>query len=278
MAYIKFLTVFDDEGRHILREKKQKCLDIAAYPSVFSINDRPYYEMITADAKAYVEAVESGENVTAPYIPADVFEQELVRAYNEGFFGAVIVCPHSYWTDYKHQAEIAVKRFKRKVEIDELGFRIKIFDCKQIGAGVAFMTIFFAETFQTYYHSTSDFFAYMDYFKDNPIMYILAQGQTAFGGEDGLNAFIVRKNRCRRLDLSCFPDSVIYDKFAEAVCKDLYKYSRDMVVSLGSDCSFGGNVLGRIERDSAKIPLCTVQYGIPTASVVGNKAVCISIV
>lgn len=278
MAFIKFMTVYDDEGKHIIIKKKQKILDIAAYPSVFFVDDRPYYEMITADAKAYVAAVESGESVTVPYIPADVFEQELIRAYKEGFYGVIIVCPHSYWTDYKHQAEIAVKRFKRKIDIDDLGFRIKVFDSKQIGAGVAYMTIFFSEMFQTYYHSTDEFFAFMDYFKENPIMYILVQGKTVFGGGDGLNAFVIRKNRFKDLEISCFPDSVIYDKFSEAVSNDLFKYSRDMVVSLGADCSFAGNVLGRIERESKKIPVCTVQYGIPTASVVGNKAICISIV
>ena len=38
MALIKFLTVYDDEYRHILTERRQKAFDVNAYPAVVTVD------------------------------------------------------------------------------------------------------------------------------------------------------------------------------------------------------------------------------------------------
>ena len=278
MALIKFITVYDDEYRHILTERRQKAFDVNAYPPVVTVDGVPYYDSFNGSAKMYCDAVREGKNVTKPTIPAGVFELELNRAYNEGYYGAVIVCPHSSWTDFKHQATIAVKRFRRKTRIDELGFKIKIFDSKQLGAGVSYLTYFFAENYRNAYHSTTDFFSFMDFFKSNPIVYVLEDGPCEFDSSLGIKGFSLKKNSLNKFDISQYPDSVIYDKFADMVVADARKNSRDLIISVGSECKFAGNVIGRIERDLDKVSLCTVQYGVSTASVIGNKALCINLV
>lgn len=278
MAFVKFFTVCDDEYRHILTERRQKAFDVNAYPSVVTVDGVPYYDSLNGSAKMYCDAIREGKNVTKPTIPAGVFELELNRAYNEGYLGAVIVCPHSSWTDFKHQATIAVKRFKRKTKIDELGFKIKIFDSKQLGAGVSYLTYFFAENYHELYHSTTDFFSFMEYFKSNPIVYVLEDGPCEFDSSSGIKGFSLKKNSLNKFDISHYPDSVIFDKFANMVTADARKYSRNLVFSIGSECEFAGNVIGRIERDLEKSSLCTIQYGVSTASVIGNKALCINLV
>lgn len=278
MAFIKFFTVYDDEYRHILRKKKQKAFTVNAYPSVFFIDGVPFYESLNTSAKMYCDSLKEGKNVTLPTIPADLIEAELKRAYDEGFYGVVIVCPNSLWTDHKHQAELAVKRFFRKTKIDELGFKVKVFDSKQIGAAVSYLTYFFADTHLHLYHSTSEFFSFMEFFKNKPMLYILEEGSCKINSANGLNAFSYKNNRLKNQEISKYPDSVIFDKFAELVVKDAKESSRELVISLGSECTFAGNVIGRIERDLGKSSLCTVQYGVLTASVIGNKAVCISLV
>lgn len=278
MSFVKFFTVFDDEYRHILLKKKQKSYVVNAYPSVFFVDGVPYYETISAMAKFYCDSLDSGKKITKPTVPAAVFEAELKRAYDEGYMGVVIVCPNSLWTDHKHQAQLAVKRFFRKNEIDELGFKVKIIDSKQIGAAVPYLTYFFADTYFHLYQSTTDFYSFMEYFKNKPMFYVLEDGPCQFDSSSGISAFSYKSNRLKNMEISHYNDSVIYDKFAEAVVKDAIAFSRDLVISLGSDCKFGGNVIGRIERDLGKTSLCTIQYGAVTASVIGNKAICISLV
>lgn len=278
MGLIKFFTIFDDEYRNILRDRKQRVYDVNGYPSVFFINDKPYYESLNGNAKMYCDALAQGFEVKKPVIPAAVFEAELVRAYNEGFLGAAIVCPHAYWTDHKHQAEIAVKRFRRKTEIDELGFNIKIYDSKQLGAAVPYLTYFFSEQYRGLYQSTSELFSFMEFFKLQPMMYVIEEGPCEIDSNRSINAFSIIKNRVKKFEISTYPDSVIFDKFAEIVINEAKKYSRDVVISVGSECVFAGNVIGRVIKGLGKPSLCTVQYGVTTASVLGNKAVCISLV
>ncbi len=278
MGLVKFFTVFDDEYRNILREKKQRVYDVNGYPSMFFIEGKPYYESVNANAKMYCDVILQGREVTKPVIPASVFEAELVRAYNEGFYGAVIICPHSLWTDHKHQAEIAVKRFRRKTNIDELGFKIKIYDTKHLGAAVPYFSYFFSEQYRSFYQSTSDLFCFMDYFKADPMMYVIEEGPCEITPVEGINTFSVKKNKVNQFEFSTYPESVIFDKFTDNVIKDAKRFSRDIVVSVGSDCTFAGNVIGRVIKGLGKPSLCTVQYGVTTASVLGNKAVCISLV
>ena len=137
---------------------------------------------------------------------------------------------------------------------------------------------FFAETYLDSRHSVDTLFSLMDYFAEVPLMYVLSQGPCVLGGGEGLNAFLVRKDRVKNLKISDYPDPVIFDKFSDAVCADLKKYARNAVVSLGCDCTFAGNVLGRIEQTSGKNPLCTVQYGVCTAGLLGTNAMCISLI
>ncbi len=273
MSFLKFMTICDDEllpeSRHILKK-----YDISAYPSVYFCGDTPYIDTINTNSEFFYNDLKSGNVTSLPTVPADIFEYEFQQAYNYGYLGVIVVLPHNKWTNFKHQAEIAKKRFFRKIDIDEQGFKIKLYDSKTFSAGTVSQAVKFASLYQDSHFSAFDFADAIKHKIQTKTTYILAKDENVFDSDKGLKAYIIKNNNISRMNISQYPDSVIFDLFAKDFVDNLKncKYN----ASLGYACDFAGNVLGRIEKLSESVPTSTVKYGIPTTQILGNSAVCLN--
>ncbi|MBR5233561.1 MAG: DegV family protein [Clostridia bacterium] len=275
MSLIKFMTICDDElllqNRLLLKK-----YDISAYPSVYFCEKKPYIDTINTNSELFYKDFKTGKVTSLPTIPADFFEYEFQNAYNSGYFGVFIIFPHNRWTDFKHQAEIAKKRFLRKIEIDEEGFIIKFYDSKTFAGGTVSQTLEFAKLYQNAHFSVKDFYDLIRSEKQDKYTYILSKNENMFDADTGLKGYIIKNNKITRMDISQHSDSVIYDLFAE----DFVKHSNGCRydVSVGYNCDFAGNILGRISKLSGLSPSSAIKYGVPTTRILGNSALCLSFV
>ncbi len=279
MSLLKFMTVYDDDYGQILDRKKLYSYDLSAYPTVYFANKRPYYDGINSNSLMYSKFLEKGKiNDVKPGIPSGVFEEEFKRAYNNGYIGVVVICPHAKWTDYYRNAEKAAKRFYRTVAVDEMGFRIKIINSKSFAAGTMLLALTMANWYSSFHQPIDTFFSFLDYNIEYNRTYILAKGATIFGATQGYSAYRIVNNSIVRLNIEKYPESIMYDKFAQIICDEMAAMKRDYVVSMGNSCDFAGNIIGRIEQISQKTPRCAIQYGVASTAIMGNNAICVSVV
>lgn len=273
MAFLKFITICDDEllPNSVAVLKKY---DITALPSIYFCDNTPYIDTVNSDSEMFFNFQKTDKITSFPTVPADVFEHEINQAYNIGYFGVLIVLPHNKWTDYKHQAEIAKKRFMRKNKIDEQGFQIHFYDSKTFAGGTISLTIDFARRYHDYHLSVDNFLSMLKHNKLDKITYILSKDENIFDSEKGLKGYIIRNNNLFRMNISQYSDSVIFDLFAKEFVNNTknLKYN----VSIGYNCDFGGNVLGRIESMTGLLPAATSKYGISTTQILGNSSICIN--
>lgn len=277
MGLIKFITVFDDEKQLVFSETVLKRYNISAYPTVFFSDDKAYYDGLNSNADEFMH-LKKNQGVAGPQIPSKVFQSAFLRAYNEGYFKVVVVCPHSKWFPYYKNAIAAVNRLKQSKTLDFSTFGISVIDSKSFSSGVLLYTLAIARQYEIY-RLPSDIV--VDYGKKHAVKnksLILLKSTEAFGECcDELTAFRSFGYKFEKLHLSDSHDNVKLDMFADAVCADIKKGSRRYAVSLGVDCDFAGYVLGRIEKLSGIMPVCVMQYGIASADVFGNSAICINI-
>ncbi len=279
MALLKFMTVYDDDQGQMLKRHKLYAYDLSAYPTVYFAMGKPYYDNVNSNCIMYTKFKEKGQlDDFMPTIPYGVFEEEFRRAYKNGYIGVVVICPHSKWTKYHSNAKIAAKRFYKSVKIDEMGFRIEIIDTKTFAAGTMYTAMAYANWYGTFRQSTQSF---LDYVKQNISYYstyILAYGPTCFAKTSGFSAFRLHRDEFECLDIVKYPDTVMFDKFAESIVAEIKRTDRRYVISMGNSCTFAGNILGRIEMESGLVPECAIQYAVASTSIFGSNAICISLV
>ncbi len=275
MAFLKFMTICDDEqlpqNRQLLKQ-----FDISAFPSIYFCNNTSYIDTVNSNSEKFYNDLQSGKVTVMPTVPADLFEYEFQQAYDNGYFGLIIVFPHNRWTDFKHQAEIAKKRFFRKTEIDEQGFMIKFYDSKTFAGGTFLQTLELAKLYQNSHLSAFDFYNFIKSQKQNKFTYVLSKDENFFDSDKGLKGYIIKNNNIVRMNISQYSDSVIFDLFAKHFVDNFEKSKYN--ISFGYDCDFSGNILGRIEKLSGVIPDSISQYGVSATHVLGKSSVCLSFV
>lgn len=278
MGLIKFITVYDDEKQMLFSDSILKRYNISAYPAIYNFNDRPYFDGINTDSEIYLNMRNSGD-VIGPNVPAAIFQNAYKNAYDSGYFAVVVVCPHGKLFPYYKEAVLAANRFKRSKKIDLDTFRISVIDSKSFAAGVMIHAISIAYQHTVNHCPTG---ITIDYGRKNVLKnktYILSKSANLLDScDDKLEAYKSFGYKFEKINISQSHDFIKCDMFANIVANELKKHDSKYVVSLGADCDFAGNIIGRIEELSKKIPICCMQYGIPTAHILGNGTICINIV
>lgn len=277
MGLIKFITVFDDEKQMVFSEKILKRYNISAYPSVFFCDNKPYYDGLNADSSLYSN-MKRQNTVIGPVVPSGVFQREYTKAYNEGYFAVVVVCPHSKWFPYYDEAVTAAKKLKRSKKYDYSTFRITVIDSKSFAAGVMMHTLSMAHDYEINHLPSG---LVIEFGRKNAIKndtFILSQTPNAFCDLSGeLTAFRVSGYQFKKTDINSMPDSVKFDLFADMICRQLKKMNYNYAVSVGGSCNFAGNVIGRIIKKSGVNPICVMQYAVPSTDVLGDSSICINL-
>lgn len=278
MSLIKFITVYDDEKQMLFSDHILERYNISAYPAIYKFENRPYFDGINTDSEIYLNMRNKG-NIVGPNVPAAIFQEAYKNAYDCGYFAVVVVCPHGKWFPYYKEAVLAANRFKRRKKIDLDTFRISVIDSKSFAAGVMIHAISISYQHTVNHCPTG---ITIDYGRKNVLKnktYILSKSANLLDScDDKLNAYKSFGYKFEKIDISQSHDFIKYDMFAKAVAKELRKKNCKYVISVGADCDFSGNIIGRIEELSKISPICCMQYGIPTAAVLGNGAICINIV
>ncbi|MBR3867875.1 MAG: DegV family protein [Clostridia bacterium] len=276
MGLIKFITVFDDEKQMVFSETILKRYNISAYPSVFFSDNKPYYDGLNADSSVFSD-MKKHHTVVGPDIPSEIFQREYVKSYNEGYFAVVVICPHSKWFPYYDAAVTAANRLRRSVKYDFSTFRISVIDSKSFAAGVMLHALSMAHDHEVNHFSSE---LVVEFGRKNAIKndtYILTQTPNAFCDSVGkLIAFRSFGCQFKKFDMISTLDSVKFDLFADTVCRQLKKTNSNYAVSIGINCEFAGNVIGRIIKRSGVNPICVMQYGIPSTNVLGDSSICVN--
>lgn len=277
MGLIKFITVFDDEKQMVFSETILKRYNISAYPSVFFCENKPYYDGLNADSAMFSE-MKRHNTVIGPDIPSEIFQREYIKAYNEGYFAVAVVCPHSKWFPYYDEAVAAANRIKRSNKYDFSTFRISVIDSKSFAAGVMIHTLSMAHDHEINHLPTG---LVVEFGRKNAIKndtYILSQTPNAFCDlPNNLTVFRVHGYELKKTDINSIPDSVKFDLFADMICRQLKKKHNNYSVSIGTNCEFACNVIGRIIKISGNKPICVMQYAVPSTNVLGDSSICINI-
>lgn len=277
MGLIKFITVFDDEKQMIFSETVLKRYNISAYPPVFFSEGKAYYDGLNSNADDFL-CLKKTKGVTPPQIPSKVFQSAFLQAYIEGYFKVVVICPHNKWFPYYKDAIIALNRLKHRKTIDFSTFSISVIDSKTFSAGVLLYTLSIARQYEIY-HLPSDMV--VDYCKTNATRNkaaVLLKGDNAFcESYNDFSAFRSFGYKFEKIYLSASHDNIKFEMFADVVCADIKKGSGRYAVSVGADCDFAGYVLGRIEKQSGIMPVCVMQYGVASADILGNSAICVNV-
>ena len=276
MAIIKFMTICDDVISPDNREFLKRC-DISVYPSMYFCRNNPFIDTVNTDSETFYNDFKAGKVTVMPTVPADVFEYEFRQAYNLGYLGVIAVFPHNKWTDFKHQAEIAKKRFLRKEKIDELGFVIKFIDSKTFAGGTSALVYNLALFNKDSHLCVDDFYNIIKSEKYDKFTYILSRDENVFDSDKGLKGYIIKNDKVTRMNISHYSESVIFDLFTSSFLKNSKdcKYN----ISLGYNCDFAGNIIGRIIKSkNESVPERIIKYGVPTTCLLGNAAICINFV
>lgn len=277
MGLIKFITIFDDEKQMVFSETILKRYVISAYPAVFFCENKPYYDGLNADSAMFAD-MKKRYSVIGPDIPSEIFQREYIKSYNEGYFAVVVVCPHSKWFPYYEKALTAANRLKRSKKYDFSTFRISVIDSKSFAAGVMLHTLSMTHDYEINHLPSG---LVVDFGRKNAIKndtYILSQSPNTFCDlSEGLTAFRSYGYQFKKIDMNSMPDSVKFDLFTDMICRQLKKLNGKYAVSVGINCEFGGNIIGRIIKKSGVKPICVMQYSIPSTNVLGDSSICVNI-
>lgn len=277
MGLIKFITVFDDEKQMVFSESILKRYNISAYPSVFFCDNKAYYDGLNTDSSAFSDMINK-YTVIGPNIPAKVFQQSYIQAYDEGYFAVVVVCPHSKWFPYYDEAVFAANKLKRSKKYDFSTFKICVIDSKSFAAGVMLHALSMSSEHANNHCASS---LVMDYGRkkaEKNDTYILSKAPIAFcDSSDELVAYRSFGYKFTKLDISQSHDFIKFDSFSDIICKQIKKNNFRYAVSIGSNCKFAGNIIGRIKRKSGVKPICVIQYAVPSTKVFGDSSICINL-
>lgn len=279
MSLIKFITVFDDEKQKLLYNDILSRYNISLYPPLYCSKDKHYIDYINADSALYKKHSGEDNEIIGPHIPVKVFQQAIKFAYDDGYTVVLIVCPsRKFFPHYYRNAQNAAKNFCRNKDVDLTTFRIKVIDSKAIGAGHLYLTLQLARLHNNDHCPSGIVIDDSKNFISKTL--ILSSSAEQFGfRKSELAAFRVFDGRLLTdLNVTESTDYVKFDMFAKACAKYIKNSKSKYLISVGADCTFAGNVIGRIEKLLNFPPIATIQYGINTTSILGTESFCLHIV
>lgn len=274
MGLIKFITVYDDEKSMVMFETVLKRYNISAYPPMFLHNKSPYFDGINSNSVNFIK-IKENNFIDSAAIPISVFKEAYRRAYDQGYLAVIVVCPHSKWYPYYKDAVKASNNFKRSKIRNYDYFRIDVIDSKSFASGVMFHALSMSRQYVINHCPSQLVSAYGRKNAVNNQTFILSDCKNAFGNIDGnLTAYRSYGYKFDEISVTNYQDSVKYDVFAQFVSKKIRKSNGRYAVSFGADCYFVGNIIGRVESITGIHPVCSMQYGIASTSVLGNRTIC----
>lgn len=276
---MKFITVFDDEKQKLLYNDILKRYDISAYPSVYFADGKPYIDYLNSDSVLYYKHRADCDNISGPEIPVKVFRQAIKFAYDDGYSVLLIVCPSKkYCPSYYKNATTAAKNFYRNKNVDLTTFSIKVIDSKAIAAGHMYFALQLARLYNNLHCPSHVVIADSKNIISKALF--LSASAEKFGFKNGeLSAFRLYGNRLLRdINISDSSDYVRYDIFANVCAGYIKKAKGKYIVSVGANCTFSANIIGRIEKQLGYPPIATIQYGIVSSEVLGLETLCVNIV
>lgn len=277
MALIKFITIYDDESLTLITKEMVERYNISLWPAAYDDDTRTYIDYIHTNSVKYFKHKQSCDAVTEPELSYKLFQLALENAYNDGFSLAMIICPNRKWYPYYKEAVRAAENFRRSIKKDFTTFRIRVIDTQAFAAGSLYHTIRLARLHVNDHCPTGIIEEDAKCFKSK--MFCLTESGEKFGFRNGrLSAFRVFGKRFYNVDASESVDFVVFENFAKAVAKFIRLSGKKYIVSVGADCTFAANVLGRIEAIVGSAPIAIVQYGVASAAVFGLRSICIHII
>ncbi len=279
MALMKFITVFDDEKQKLLYNDVLKRYNISAYPSVYFADGKPYIDYLNSNSSLFLNHKANCSELYGPEIPVKVFRQAIKFAYDDGYSVAVIVCPsRKYLPSYYKNAVTAMNNFYRNQNIDLTTFKVKVIDSKSIGSGHLYFTLKLARLYLNDHCPSGIVIEDSKNIVSKTLFLSTSASKLGFkAGETA--AFRIFGNRIfYDINISNSADCVRYDLFAKACAKYIQKYKAKYFVSVGADCTFSANIIGRIEKILDYPPIATIRYGIASTEVIGAETICVHIV
>lgn len=276
MGLVRFMTVYDDDMEEVLSLNNCRSLDISAQSVFYKSGKYSFLENLNTDASNFMSLKNSGIEYTLPTVPASVFHYSLEKLRDMGYLAAFIVCPHAKWLPYYKEAVHAAKNINRtaKRQNDQY-FNVHVVNSKAFGIG----SVLFANTLALdFYHNRNSTKIIADYstrYANSSTTYVLTENDTVFGNARELTAYRITNTRVFSVDISKSVDAVKYDRFAKTVAMAIKRAGGRYAVSYGFNCSFHGNIIGRLIRDYNHYPLVKSQYGIATTQILGSKTLCI---
>ena len=276
MALVKFITVFDDEYSSLISPEVLKRYEISAYPSIFFCDSKPYFDGVNVCSVDYVGMHNHSETCTDPTIPVKIFKYAIEKAYDKGFNVVIIVCPHGKWYPYYENACRAVKNFKRRKYKDLTTFALHVVDSKSFAAGSLFHLLTMARK-HVLDHCASELV--VEHGRKSAVKnfsYLISDCKTVFSDKAGeLYAYKLHGYKQVPLNITDYDRFVQYNKFAQTVARKILEKDSKYVISFGPECDFATYVVGLIEELTGKIPVCSMQYSVPSAAVLGDRTLCI---
>ena len=277
MALVKFITVYDDESLTLINEDTVTLYNISLWPSAYDDDTRTYIDYFHTNSVKYYNHKQSCDAVTEPGLSYKLFQLAIEKAYNDGYSLAMIVCPNRKWYPYYKEAVRAVENFKRRLHKDFTTFRMCVVDTKAFAAGSLYHTLRLARMHVNNHCPTGIIEEDARSFKSK--MLCLTESGEKFGYKNGrLSAFRVFGKRFYNIDVSESVDYVVFENFAKSAAKFIRLSGGKYLVSVGADCTFAANILGRIERIVGVAPIATVQYGVASAGIFGLRSICIHLI
>ncbi len=275
MGLIKFITVFDDEKQTLLYEDIMRLYNISSWPSAYYFDNKTMIDGINTDSVTYCRHKNEIDSISGPNIPSKVFQEAINIAYQDGFTLALIICPNKKWYPYYYDAVKAVNRVKRSTKMDFTTFNMRVVDTKNFAAGSLYYALQLARLHENHHCPTGIILEDAKGFASRTI--VLTTSGECFGFRNGeLAAFrVFGKRFYTDINLTQSSDYVKFNKFSECCAKYIRCANAKYIVSVGAECDFAGNIIGRIEKILGYPPSTVVQYGIASADIFGLKSVCI---
>ncbi len=276
---MKFITVFDDEKHKLLYNDILKRYNISAYPPVYFADGKPFIDYLNSNSSLFISHKANCSVLSGPEVPVKVFRQAIKFAYDDGYSVAVIVCPsRKYQPSYYKNAVIAAKNFYRNQNVDLTTFKVKVIDSKSIGSGHLYFTLKLARLYINDHCPSGIVIEDSKNIISKTLFLSSSAGKLGFKTGEPV-AFRIFGNRMfRDVNISDSADCVRYDLFAKSCAKYIQKSKSKYFVSVGADCTFSANIIGRIEKLLGYPPIATIQYGIASAEVIGTETFCVHIV
>lgn len=277
MALVKFITVFDDESLSLMNKDVVERYNISLWPAAYDDDTCTYIDFFHTNSVKYFEHKQRCDCITEPGLSYKLFQLALETAYNDGYSLAMIICPNRKWYPYYKDAVRAVENFRRRINKDFTTFRMRVVDTQAFAAGSLYHTIRLARLHVNDHCPSGIIEEDAKCFKSK--MLCLTESGEKFGYKNGrLSAFRVFGKRFYNMDVSESVDFVVFENFAKSAAKFIRLSGGKYLVSVGADCTFAANILGRIERIVGAPPIATVQYSVASAAILGLRSICIHLI